>query len=362
MGEEQDQSDASRAEQARSGDPFRSFHVFGPGSGNASGHTGVVNLSGIFPAGSGNLWTPLEIDVVSLQRYRSFEDENLARLNKVSQLEKEIREANLDVKKRDELIQEKVKEIGEIRTRQELDYLLRRVDDRAWTALLDRKKLQQEFEQPAQAFVISVDIRRSTELMLKALKPNLFAEFISELCNSFIGIIKSNYGVFDKFTGDGVLAFFPEFFSGPDAGVFVVLAAIQCHEAFRNIYRKHRTSFSAVLADAGLGIGIDYGMTNFLRMADGLTVVGQPVVYACRLNGAPAGHTYLNINAYDWLCRRASESFFFSEERVDLKHESAILAFGVRLKGTSPSAAPPDWVSKAAAPSSPDDTNTQVES
>jgi len=54
--------------------------------------------------------------------------------------------------------------------------------------------------------------------MLKARSPALFAGFMTQLCAALEVTIKEEYGVFDKFTGDGVLAFFPEFFSGKDAG------------------------------------------------------------------------------------------------------------------------------------------------
>jgi hypothetical protein len=39
----------------------------------------------------------------------------------------------------------------------------------------------------------------------------------------------------------------------------------------------------APLKDTGLGIGIDFGATRLVQMAGGLSVVGAPVVYACRL-------------------------------------------------------------------------------
>ena len=47
--------------------------------------------------------------------------------------------------------------------------------------------------------------------------------------------ITDSYGVFDKFTGDGILAFFPEFFSGPDAGFLAIRAADNVTESSKDI-------------------------------------------------------------------------------------------------------------------------------
>jgi class 3 adenylate cyclase len=54
----------------------------------------------------------------------------------------------------------------------------------------------------------------------------------------------------------------------------------------------------------GLGIGIDFGEVSVVDVNGELTVVGSPVVYACRLAAAPAGVTLLNEQAYQELSRR----------------------------------------------------------
>jgi len=228
--------------------------------------------------------------------------------------------------------------------------LLARVDPRAWELLLKSAGFREKFfsNEERNAFVVSIDIRRSTELMLKARTPALFAEFISHLCLDLIDIIKRNFGVFDKFTGDGILAFFPEFFSGQDAGIHAVTAALRCHAAFEAHYTRSRGCFSSVLLDTGLGIGIDYGATRVLQMADGLTVVGQPVVYACRMGAAPAGKTYINQPAYEKIRDGSKGTFHFSDERLEIKHEGLLLAYSVRSTGSEPEPRMPDWLPKSA--------------
>ncbi len=192
--------------------------------------------------------------------------------------------------------------------------------------------------------MVSVDIRRSTELMLKARSPQQFAHFITTLCTELETIVKDNYGVVDKFTGDGILAFFPEFFAGEDAGFYAIAVADRCHRIFREKYREFRNSFTSVLNNVGLGIGIDYGPTHLVKMAGGLTVVGVPVVYACRMGGAPPEITLLNQPAYEKISEQFSACCSFQETELDIKHEGSMLAYEVRLYGKQYTPRVPTWV------------------
>ena len=149
--------------------------------------------------------------------------------------------------------------------------------------------------------------------MLKARKPEKYAEFVTQLTRQLIKEILESFGVFDKFTGDGILAFFPDFYSGKDAGFHAASAALRCHQIFQSHYREHRTSFISILQDTGLGIGIDYGRLHLVQVSGALTVVGPPVVYACRLGGAPAGSTYINQPAYEELSNNYGNYLHFEE-------------------------------------------------
>ncbi|EKO33353.1 hypothetical protein [Leptospira santarosai] len=99
--------------------------------------------------------------------------------------------------------------------------------------------------------LISIDIRRSTGLMLKEKNSHSFTMFISTLGEGLKSIILNNFGIFDKFTGDGILAFFPKFFSGEDFILHSAKTAEECHGFFRKYYDESRHLFQTVLKDIG---------------------------------------------------------------------------------------------------------------
>jgi class 3 adenylate cyclase len=224
---------------------------------------------------------------------------------------------------------------------------LDKISPRAHEALFSDRELRNRFlasTSDCAAFIMSIDIRRSTELMLKARTTELFAEFMAGLCEKLMGSICDKFGIVDKFTGDGLLVSFPEFFSGSDAGYRAISAADEAHRIFAKQYKQHRRSFSTILADVGLGIGIDYGDIRFMRIAGDLTVVGAPVVYATRMSSVPAGKTVLNQPAFEKISSQYRAFFSTSETKLDIKHEGRVLAYEVRLKQRPFIPAAPPWL------------------
>ena len=88
---------------------------------------------------------------------------------------------------------------------------------------------------------------------------------------------------------------------------------------FVQYIKKNRNCFNVVLGDAGFGIGVDYGQVGIVKVADSITVVGFPVVYACRLGGAPVGMIYTNQSAYEKLSNDFGENLKFREVNHILK-------------------------------------------
>jgi class 3 adenylate cyclase len=265
----------------------------------------------------------------------------------VSEKTRALKEQEAGSAEKDDAIRALQQTITELSEAQRLAHLLARVEPGAQRQLLESPDFRKEFDrdEPCDAYVMSIDIRRSTELMLKARDPKLFAQFLLGLTRILREIVLSNHGVFDKFTGDGVLAFFPTFYSGSDAGLLVLQAAAQAHAAFQAHYDSHRHCFLTVRRDVGLGIGVDFGRVQIVQIESEFTVVGTPVVYACRMAGADAGQTLVNQPGFEQLSTTHSIVCDFTPLNLEIKHEGPTLAYAARLNGRPYMIEPPSWYS-----------------
>jgi class 3 adenylate cyclase len=235
-------------------------------------------------------------------------------------------------------------ELDEKKKHIELSHLLTRVSPKAAELLLHNEAFRGEFLQsPCPAFVMAIDVRRSTELMLKARDPAGFAQFLITLASALKNSILLNNGVFEKFTGDGVLAYFPTHFTGTDAAFFALKAAEQCHAVFEKLYKDNRHRFNSVIKNTGLGIGIDFGLVHTMVVSGEFAVVGTPVVYACRMAGAQAGQTLLNQGAFEEIVTRYEAYCELEETEIDIKHEGPTVAYKVELNAKPFELEEPSW-------------------
>ena len=255
-------------------------------------------------------------------------NENIIKLtNQLEEKNIEIKKLHEELKtkgKNDELLNELQKKEEEQRKILELKYLLARLHPMASSIEPDNEVLLNfSKNESIEMTVMAIDIRKSTELMLKAITPDKYAEFISGLTEGLKNIVVNNFGVFDKFTGDGILAYFPIFYSGEEGILNCCIVSQECHNFFNDFYQKYYDNFSVVL-DTGLGIGIDHGMVKIVVINKEQTIVGSPVVYASRLSGAPAGKTYLNRTAYKNIAKYGINS---KEIKMDIKNEGTIIVY-----------------------------------
>jgi len=262
--------------------------------------------------------------------------------NRVNELAKQLSENKAKGKAQ---IEELTKELEILNNDRKYLDLSNRICEEGKNKLLKSPEFRNLFKnKECTAAIIAIDIRRSTELMLKAKSPTDFAKFISSLCIKMMDIIKTNYGVVDKFTGDGILSFFPDFFSGPDAIYFALSSANECNNYFKKHYYNNRTLFSTILTEVGLGIGVDYGETHIVDINNVVTVVGIPVVYACRLSNAKANEILLNQTAYEASIVKYKKCCQYSESEINIKHEGSILAYKLEKYILPKDISSPEWI------------------
>jgi class 3 adenylate cyclase len=145
---------------------------------------------------------------------------------------------------------------------------------------------------PIQMFVMAADIRGSTMLMKEAIRLERFAAVMDKFVTSVRQGIGAYGGWFDKFTGDGFLAYWISQ-SGPDDVYderFVEAAGNCVHTArtlvdlfHRRVLDDFRANSRNLSGNAGLSMGLDAGPGHLVQIAGELTVVGPPVVGAVRM-------------------------------------------------------------------------------
>jgi len=161
--------------------------------------------------------------------------------------------------------------------------------------------------EPIQMFVLAADIRESTMLMKEAIRFERFAIVMDKFVSAVRRGIQGSGGWFDKFTGDGFLAYWI-MQTGTAEEVerdFVQTAGNLVHTAHSLVKLFHarvlddfRTNSRNLSSGVGLSIGLDAGPGYVVKIADELTIVGPPVVGAVRMVTAASSPREIVANVY----------------------------------------------------------------
>src|SRR5208282_1825509 len=147
-----------------------------------------------------------------------------------------------------------------------------------------------------EAIVVVGDLRMSTLVLKEAVEPSIFARFIVGFTEAVRGLANASGGWFDKFTGDGFVAFWippKDAPTGLGAIPDFCRTTLSAADALLASLRRNSRNFPA---GTGLSIGIDAGPCQLVRVRDLVTVVGSPIVGATRMvAGASAHQTILNV-------------------------------------------------------------------
>ena len=177
-----------------------------------------------------------------------------------------------------------------------------------WRARFDADALIESVArgEPLQMFVMAADIRGSTMLMKEAIKIERFAYVMDKFVTTVRQGIGHYGGWFDKFTGDGFLAYWIVQSGSDDeyherfveaAGNIVDTARTLIDLFQRRVLEDFRANSHNLPGTVGLSMGLDAGPGHLVRIAGELTVVGPPVVGAVRMVTAAdrAGEIIANV-------------------------------------------------------------------
>jgi len=178
-----------------------------------------------------------------------------------------------------------------------------------------------DHEKPLRMIVLSADIRKSTFLMQESVSFRKFAQLMGRFIDRTATLIEESGGWFDKFTGDGFLAYWVQ---PGDALVYAEVFTV-CQtllstfkESGMDIFRKNCRNFPA---GVGLSLGIDAGDAYMVTMAGDLTIVGPPVVGAVRMVDAAVQpwETVCNVFLGDPLYEDRAR--LLSEFQIEIRRE-----------------------------------------
>lgn len=163
------------------------------------------------------------------------------------------------------------------------------------------------------------DIRRSQDLMTYAISTSDFSERMVSFLENIRDLLRECQGFFDKFTGDGFIAYFNERFCTPrrpdpiDSFLDFTTRARQFSlEHFRDWCSNVRKLPNTPI---GLAIGADIGRVRFHDLRRHLVAVGEPIVWASRMASAAKPNELL-VNNLLWTAL-AGRGDVAGEERTD---------------------------------------------
>lgn len=195
----------------------------------------------------------------------------------------------------------------------------------SWGAL--RRMIRGE---PIRAIVMAADIRESTTLLSQEPTPSDFAAWLSPMMKAARTTVEASGGFFDKFTGDGFLAYWiprdlaaDMWESDSDREAEALLTALGLAVPLNQVFNKGLP----MIRDAptgrrtGFSIGIEVGDIGLFEIARQWTLLGLCVVKAVRIATSKknVGATYIGEEAYRVLGSEHRHHVAFRLTRDELK-------------------------------------------
>ncbi|MCG3196652.1 MAG: adenylate/guanylate cyclase domain-containing protein [Candidatus Omnitrophica bacterium] len=139
----------------------------------------------------------------------------------------------------------------------------------------------------SKSIVVVGDIRRSQDLMTYAADSDQFSHLMVEFIDRTQSLIDGHAGIFDKFTGDGFLAYFNDSVCR-EAGRDYLSSFEQFLRDEAAFANKHFAAWTKAVRKlppipVGLAMGADLGFVEFRDLGNHLVAVGDAIVWAVRM-------------------------------------------------------------------------------
>jgi class 3 adenylate cyclase len=183
------------------------------------------------------------------------------------------------------------------------------------------------------------DIRRSQELMTYAETALDFTERMVEFISNTRRIVNKHGGFYDKFTGDGFIAYFNEEIccqlGGSRNDNFVAFVR-ECLDFSGPHFREWTRHLKKPPSDRiGLAIGADVGFVSFQSLHYHVVAVGEPIGWATRMeSAAKAGEVLVNNRLHEELHQRGDLTFNARPEKT--KSGENFLAWAMSFSKPAP--------------------------
>ncbi len=179
----------------------------------------------------------------------------------------------------------------------------------------------------SRTIVVVGDIRKSQDLMTYSLSADYFRDRMIEFSQQSRTLIKKNFGIFDKFTGDGFLAYFNDYVcnqAGQDFIACFLDFAREIMEFSSDHFSRWTKSIRKLpIGSSGLTLGADIGQIEYKEIEGHLLAIGDTIVWANRMCSAgKSNEVVLNNILYNLVRHYYQETEFETREAATNAGES----------------------------------------
>ncbi len=178
------------------------------------------------------------------------------------------------------------------------------------------------------SIIVTGDIRRSQHLLTYSKSNEDYSNRMIEFLSKSRELIEKSFGIFDKFTGDGFLAYFNEAIC-EKFGIDFLSAFLnfnqEIHEFSNKLFQSWSETISVLPSDSiGLALGADVDQVLYKLIDYHFIAVSEGIVWSTRVaSGASANQTIINNRLYERM--KINSSLAFKEIIVEPKYGEPIM-------------------------------------